>query len=147
MFPVTITVHNKNQLDAILAAMATGAKLEAAEQPVPAAAKAKPAADKPKAQEQAESPKDEAAPSSAPTPTASDNSASSSTESEAASNTKAATYEDAKKAILTLSKEKGRQASVDALARFGAEKLPDLPKDRYADLVALVEEVMAGAEV
>lgn len=147
MFPVTITVHNNDQLNAVLAAMATGEALGTAKQPVQTANKPKPTVEKPKVQEKTESPKGEAAQSSEPTQTVSDNSASSSTESEAASDTKAATYEDAKKAILNLSKAQGRQASVDALARFGAEKLPDLAQEEYGNLVSLVDEVLAGAEV
>jgi len=154
---MTVTVHNNAQLNAILAAMGgvseatqvTAAEVKAHRDENQTTMKdAKEAVQKEKAEKASKTdPKPDAAPLSEPTPTASDNSASSSTESEAASNTKAATYEDAKKAILALSKEKGRQASVDALARFGAEKLPDLPQERYADLVKLVNEVIAGAEV
>ncbi|NYT44583.1 hypothetical protein H0A64_07050 [Alcaligenaceae bacterium] len=89
-------------------------------------------------------PKSDAAPASEQTQPASDSSSSSSSESTATGN---ASYDDAKAAVLRLSKEKGREAAVDALSRFGVTKLPDLDKDSYGALVDLVEEVLAGIEV
>lgn len=100
--------------------------------------------------------KKDAAQSSEPTPTVSDNSACSSTESQPADTNEkpepteqstAPTYEDAKTAVLKLGKVKGRQATLDALSRFGASKLPDVKPESFADLIALVEEVIAGGEV
>jgi len=159
MFPVTITLHNPAQLNAVLAAMGTDAPAPAvtaaevrqhaeANQTTMKDAKAtvqkeKAEAKKPEAKAQ---PAKDAAQSSAPTQTAADNSTSSSSGTDA-SETPEATYEDAKTAVLTLSKEKGRDAAKGALQRFGVEKLPDLAPEHFGALVALVDEVLAGAEV
>lgn len=100
--------------------------------------------------------KKDAAQSSESTPTVSDNSKNSTSESQPAdANEKpetteqstAPTYEDAKTAVLKLGKVKGRQATLDALSRFGATKLPDVKPESFADLIALVDEVIAGGEV
>lgn len=162
MFPVSITLHNSIQLNAVLAALgAQDAALAVTadevrqhrdeNQTTMKDAKAtvqKEKADTVKKQQEAQS--------SEPTPTVSDNSASSSTESQPAdANEKsepteqstAPTYEDAKAAVLKLGKVKGRQATLDALSRFGATKLPDVKPEAFADLIALVEEVIAGGEV
>jgi len=93
--------------------------------------------------------------SSEPTPTASSSSETSSTESSAAEAVEEqppASFEDAKKALLTLYKsqadaEKGRALTTDALARFGAAKLSDLLPEHYTPFIALVDEVLAGGQV
>jgi cytoskeletal protein RodZ len=90
--------------------------------------------------------KKDTAQSSEPTPTASDNSASSSDESNEAAES-VHTYEDAKTAVLKLGKVKGRQATLDALSRFGATKLPDVKPESFGALIALVDEVIAGGKV
>jgi hypothetical protein len=55
----------------------------------------------------------------------------------------AATYENARAAMLSLSKEKGRDAVVAVLSAFGVQKLPDLEPEHYDALVAKVEEARA----
>lgn len=154
MFPITITLKDHAQLNAVLAAL--NFEVEGDAQAVATATEAiKGAAEKSKANPakaevvrgQAESPKPDAAQSSEPTPTASDNSESSSNESNESDGKPAPTYEDAKAAVLKLGKVKGRQASLDALSRFGATKLPDVLPEHFADLIQLVDEVIAGAEV
>ncbi len=151
MFPVSITLHNPAQLNAVLAALGTNIAAPEVERT------AAPVADKQDTKKEVkQQTKKDAAPASEPTPTASDNSASSSTESNAAdANEKAGnteqsmapTYEDAKTAVLKLGKAKGRQATLDVLSRFGATKLPDVQPEAFADLIALVEGVIAGGEV
>ena len=54
-----------------------------------------------------------------------------------------ATYEDAKAAVLKISKEKGRDAAVAVLSAFGVQKLPDLQPENYGALVAKVDEALA----
>lgn len=53
-----------------------------------------------------------------------------------------ATYEDAKAAVLKISKDKGRDAAVTVLSKFGVQKLPDLKPENYGALVAAVKEVL-----
>jgi len=91
-------------------------------------------------------PKPPAVPSSEPTPTASESSESSSTESSAAEESEA-TLDDAKKALRALYDAKGRDATVDALSRFGAAKVIDLLPEHYGPFVTLVNEVLAGERV
>lgn len=57
--------------------------------------------------------------------------------------TPTATYEDAKAAVLKISKEKGRDAAVAVLSVFGVQKLPDLQPENYGALVAKVDEALA----
>ena len=57
--------------------------------------------------------------------------------------TPTATYEDAKAAVLKISKEKGRDAAVAVLSTFGVKKLPDLQPENYGALVAKVDEALA----
>lgn len=54
------------------------------------------------------------------------------------------TYEDAKKALLNLSKEKGREAAVTLLQRFGVQKGPDLKPAQWAEFIKDAEAVIAG---
>ena len=51
-------------------------------------------------------------------------------------------YEDAKAAVLKISKDKGRDAAVTVLSKFGVQKLPDLKPENYGALVAAVKEVL-----
>lgn len=53
-----------------------------------------------------------------------------------------ATYDDAKKAILDLSSDKGREAAVAVLAKFGAGKLPEVDESKYAEVVAEAQAAM-----
>ena len=57
--------------------------------------------------------------------------------------TPTATYEDAKAAVLKISKERGRDAAVAVLSTFGVQKLPDLQPENYGALVAKVDEALA----
>jgi len=55
----------------------------------------------------------------------------------------APTYQDAAAAITKLSKTKGRDAAVAVLTAFGAAKLPDVKPEQFADIIAAAEK--AGA--
>jgi len=85
--------------------------------------------------------------SSEPTPIASSSSETSSTESSAAKEQPAVTLEDARKAIRALYDEKGRDATSDVLARFGAAAVSELLPEQYAPLIVLCNEVLAGGQV
>lgn len=99
--------------------------------------------------EQIHSPEKEAAQSSAQTQTVADSSTNSSSESKQADETEAKTYsyEDVKAAVLEVSKVKGRETVVGLLQRFGVSKAPDLLPASYADVIAVAQDVLAGAEV
>lgn len=150
MFPVTITLHNPAQLNAVLAAMGGVKAVETLESKLQAAVAAQTDTKKAKTD-----PKPDAAPASEPTPTASASSESSSTESTQVAKDEqpetteqsTATYDDAKGLVKEVAKTKGRDAAVGLLQRFGVSKLPDLNPDQYGALVEHAKEVLAGAEV
>lgn len=148
MFPLTITLHTPAQLNAVLAAI--GAGVEALSNTAAPAPVAQPAPEKAKTD-----PKPEAAPVSEPTPTVSDTSASSSNESKPAAESEnsaptepsTVTYEDAKAAVVQVSKARDRNAAVGLLQRFGVSKLPELLPEHYGALVAHANAILAGGEV
>lgn len=151
MFPVTITLHNPAQLNAVLAAMGTAKAVETLDTKPHAATGAQTDTERAKAD-----PKPESAPSSEPTPTASASSESSSTESKRAEESEnsarteqstALTYEDAKAAVIEVTKVRGRETAVELLQRFGVSKLPELKPEQYGALVEHAKEVLTGAEV
>lgn len=55
-------------------------------------------------------------------------------------------YADAAAAVTKLSRLKGRDAAVSLLSSFGAAKLPEVPAERYADVVRQVEMVLSQSE-
>lgn len=55
----------------------------------------------------------------------------------------AVTYDDAKRAILKLSAEKGRDAAVAILGKHGAAKLQDVKPEHYADVLREATEALA----
>lgn len=63
---------------------------------------------------------------------------------EAADSAPAPTYDDVKAKVLALSKEKGREPTVQLLQRHGVEKAPDLKPAQYADFIKDVDAIMAG---
>lgn len=56
----------------------------------------------------------------------------------------APTYEDVKAKVLALSKDKGREPTVQLLQRHGVEKAPDLKPEQFAAFIADVDAIMAG---
>lgn len=142
MFPITVTLHNPAQLNAVMAIL--GADPVAA--PVAAPVADKPKATKPKAEpkpqvaEAAEG--NDAAASSAPATTAAP--AASSTDSEQpAGDAPAIAIADVNAAIIGLAKAKGRDAAVAVLKEFGVAKAPELKADQYAAVVAAAKKAMA----
>lgn len=56
----------------------------------------------------------------------------------------APTYDDVKAKVLALSKDKGREPTVQLLERHGVAKAPDLKPEQYAAFIADVDAIMAG---
>lgn len=142
MFPVTITLHNPAQLNAVLAAMGS-------EIPVPVIA-AKPEAEAPKPtvqKEKAETKKSTKAQPSAEaqssdaTQTASTSSDDSSSES--TGDSAPVSYQEAATAVTTLSRTKGRDAAVAVLKKFNAAKLSEVEPEQFAAVVKACEEATA----
>lgn len=122
MFPVTVTVTNPAQLNAVMAALGidTNVTLPAAA-PTPAPEKAKAETAK-KAPAAAAAPTEPAAATQATAPEA----AAPEQKAESSEPAPACTYDDAAKAIQGLAKTKGRDAAVAVLSSFGVAKLPEL---------------------
>lgn len=142
MFPITMTIHNPTQLNAVLAALSI-------EQPVPAPAAA--------VKEATAKKPDGAAQTAETKPTATTAAAESSQSVAAETGMTAAqatealyghadkpadapTYQDAANAINALAKAKGRAAAVAVLAAFGAAKLPDVKPEQFADVIAAAQK-------
>lgn len=126
MFPMTLTVHNQAQLSAIMALFAAG------ETPV-ADPKPEAAAGKPKAEKTAA--KTEPAAGTERTAEAA-NTAADAPEKKAEASAKAPSYDDVKKAILEVSKTKGREAAIALLGKHGAKTGPELKPEKFAPFLA-----------
>lgn len=154
MFPVTITLTNSAQLNAVMAALSPTTVMAA---PAPAPEVAAAPVEKPK--KQATSAATQAA--SAPTqPTAEVAVAAVPEKTVAASApsakpavaaapastaaTEPATYQDAAAAITKLSRAKGRDAAINVLQQFGASKLPEVKPEQFADIIAAAEAAIKG---
>lgn len=59
---------------------------------------------------------------------------------------KALTYDDVKTPFLAFVKDKGREAGVALLAKFGAAKLPDVKPEQFADALAAINEAAKATE-
>lgn len=146
MFPVTITLQNAAQLNAVMAALqpttkAPGLALESGEF-IPAANLAKdPVAKKPATTAAAaSSPTPAAAPAPAPT---TDTSTSSSSEPEKSA-APAVTFDVLKKAFLALStKEGGRSKCEGVLKPHGLGKLSEAKEEQYAALLDAINKAAA----
>lgn len=139
MFPMTITISNNNQLQAVLAAMA------------------EPAAEQTSVSVKKEAPKDKAtnakkqevAATTQPTAEAAvadvqSEKAENSEQSEKAEGESPATYEDASKAIIALSKAKGRDAAVAVLEKFEAPNLKAVKPEDYAAVITAAKKALEG---
>jgi ABC-type uncharacterized transport system involved in gliding motility auxiliary subunit len=148
MFPVTITITNTAQLNAVMSALNIDAQPVAtttsqvkkdAAAPVekPKGAPAKTEAPAPTSRtaevEKPAAPEKKVEPSTttqvADAPAASDSTA---------------TYQDAAAAITKLSRTKGRDAAVAVLQQFGATKLPDVKPEQFAAVVAAAEAALGA---
>lgn len=55
------------------------------------------------------------------------------------------TYDDVKNIIMSVSRDKGRDAAVAVLAKFDLKKVtPDIPEDKWSDIVAEGKSVLAA---
>lgn len=157
MFPVTITVHTPQQFDAIAAALA---QLAEAEQrpitfkdvfvvkpqpaPLPSEGSWEQAKPTPEPAQVVITPKEElttAPPTPEPAPVEA-------VQEKAAEVPPApvaeATYQDAAKAITSLSKIKGRDAAVKVLAEFGGSNLKEVKPEQYAAVIAAAEKALGA---
>ena len=147
MFPVTITIANAAQLNAVMAALSVEAQAPVAA-PVEAAAapsgKSKATTAKPATPPAPSSPTAEVAVAAAPAPSTEPPAPPTATAAPAAASSagEPATYQDAATAITKLSRTKGRDAAVAVLKKFGAAKLPDVKPEQFADVIAAAEAAM-----
>lgn len=125
MFPMTITINNREQLDAVLAALGV-IPSTAAPAPEKTVDKAPPAK-KSKPEPVAEVAATQELPA-APVVVADD--------------AQQATYQDAAAAITKLSRLKGRDTAVALLGEFGASKLPDVKPEQFADIIGKANALM-----
>ena len=145
MFPVSITLHNPAQLNAVLAALGTSPAEDQQSSYVtvdgsPSGKTATDIGQQDTKKEVKQQTKKDAAPASEPTQTASDNSVSSSTESSA---TEQPTYQEVAALITKVSRTVSREAAVELLDSFGAKRGPDLKPEQFADVVAACEKALA----
>lgn len=150
MFPMTITINNSAQLNAVIAALNI-----AVEQPAPQAAVVKEAA-APAGKQKEAAAKTESAATTAPTAeaaaapaTTTDSPAPSPTTppaaaSSAAAATEAVSYQETATAITKLSRLKGRDAAVAVLAKFGAANLKEVKPEQFAAVLASANEAVGG---
>lgn len=165
MFPMTVTISNPAQLNAVMAALnvagiespktspcvghaaetvkeeakgkATSTKKEAAKTEVK---------DEPKAEAQAAAATETAqAAEQKPETLAQMNGAQAekALEGHANQSNDAPTYQDAANAVTKLARTQGRDAAIKVLAQFGAKTLPDVKAEQFADVIAACEK--AGA--
>lgn len=145
MFPMTVTVHNHAQLQAVIAAMgtepaetvsmtATQAAAAAAQE---AAAAKKPTRTPAKTTEAAAptQPTAEAGEGAAPE-SKDENSAQAQGNPPADETQEAVTYEQTAAAVTSLAKAKGRDAAIGVLKQFDAATLKDVAPEQFAAVVA-----------
>lgn len=143
MFPMTLTIHDRAQLDAVLAALGVVApkradlavvKTEAAPPATTAKterAKPKQAANEPAPVAPAQSPEPApaaAAPASAPAAPAAP-----------APTAPAVPYEEVKAAVFSLAGNKGRDAVTAVLSKFGLASAKDAKPEQYPEILAAVK--------
>lgn len=150
MFPMTITIANTAQLNAVMAALNVDAQApvavtkEVAAAPsgkskATPAATANPAPTQPTAEAVAAAAPEKKAEPSATTPPAAASAA-----SPATPKAEAPSYQDAATAITKLSRTKGRDTAVALLAKFGAANLKEVKPDQFADVIAAATEAMGA---
>lgn len=140
MFPMTVTVNNKIELGAIMAALAdTNAYAQAK------AIHAEPKAEAPKTDDAdlkaTKAPKATAAAPTAPAPAPS--AAAASTAEFPSEPAPAIAVADVNAAIIGLAKAKGRDAAVALLAEFKVAKVPELKPEQFADVLAAAKKATA----
>jgi hypothetical protein len=137
MFPVTVTISNATQLNAVMAALNVEQIIDT---PKPAPAESK--KEKAKATVVANGASSTAAdPSPTPAAAAQDPAP---TAVDAAPGAASVTYDDVKTMIGKLGAGKSRQAVIDLLAEFGVAKGPDLKPEQFAGFVAKANAQLAA---
>lgn len=159
MFPMTITVHNASQLNAVLQAMQPDLQATDFASPIVGAAyeeaQAKVEANKaqsvgkPKAEKTAAAKEDGTCCPTSPTVAAAATPAADAhakKDEPSASAGEVVTYDQVKAAILDVSKVKGREGALKLLAQFGAEKGPDLQKtpEKFGDFIAAAKKLVGA---
>jgi hypothetical protein len=129
MFPITVTISNLAQLNAVMAALNVGGieppKTTSAHVAETVKEEAKATKTKPKAEEKAtettagKKPEADTPPATPPAD--------------------APTYQATADAVTKLARTKGRDAAVAVLAHFGAAKLPDVKPEQFAAVIAACE--------
>lgn len=135
MFPMTVTISNTAQLNAVMAALNVG--VAEPTKPSPCAVETakqetKAKVEKPAATEAEQKPE--------ALVQMTGNEAAQALHGHANRPADAPTYQDAAAAITKLSKTKGRDAAVAVLTAFGAAKLPDVKPEQFADIIAAAEK-------
>jgi hypothetical protein len=140
MFPMTITISNPAQLNAVMAALNVGGIELPKTTPVAETIReeAKATKTEPKVGEKATADQKPEAPAQK---TAGE--AEKALHGHANNPAHAPTYQDTADAVTKLARAKGRDAAVAVLAKFGAAKLPDVQPAQFAAVIAACEE--AGA--
>lgn len=147
MFPMTISVHNHNQLNAVMAALAGNPA--AVEQIAETVSEAKPAKAPKKEAAKVETPVvaevAQAEPEQKPETLAQMSAAEAvdALDGHANQTAEAPTYQATADAVTKLARAKGRDAAVAVLSKFGAAKLPEVKPEDFAAVIAECE--VAGA--
>jgi hypothetical protein len=129
MFPMTVTINDSIQLNAVMAALQSGSQIAAT---TPAAAVAADVKTTKPASTKKEAAKQEAA-AEAPVETPNPEEAATSY-----------VYQDAADAITKLAKAKGREGALAVLQKFDIAKLPDAKPEQFAGIIAAAEKAIAG---
>lgn len=137
MFPMTVTVHNRAQLDVVLQAISQTNEY----------AKEKAILAEPDAPEQKAGKKKEK-PAQSSVPVASESSSNTNEAETSVSTAKSPSdtvkVEDVNAAIIALAKTKGRDAAVAVLKEFGVAKVPELDAAKYPDVLAAATAATGG---
>ena len=135
MFPVTITIHNAQQLAAVFAVL--GGPSDAGDK-YPAA----PAAHKINKAVQEKIQADYSTPEKGAEPIESYPKAEEKPKAKGKAAALAVDYKTAAEKVMELSLAKGREAAIDLLRKFGAERLPDIPPERYSEVMVACQDAM-----
>lgn len=134
MYPMTITIHNGDQLNAVLNAMSGAVQTTT----TPAATVEKSTTEKPKAEAKKSAPAETPAQSSGTTSA----SAESSAPSGSGASEKTYSIDDAKALTMKIVASKGRDAAVKLLKKYGVPVAAKLAADQVAGFCADAEQVL-----
>lgn len=143
MFPLTITLHNSTQLQAVLNALEPDGAFDVTERVALEQGQSKPKADPAKKSAATEKTAAAATPSTA---TGQESAATKSAETSGespASNDKIFTIDDAKALTMKIVADKGRDAAVTLLKKYDVPVAAKLPADKVAAFCTEAEQVLA----